>query len=52
MLKDRLHKIERWFGDIQTKSQGNVDTEILFLEKTKAKDILDLDFFNFERKVN
>jgi len=36
---------------MQLASQGPVDNEILFLEKTKAKDILDLEFFNYERKV-
>jgi len=36
---------------MQLAAQGPVDNEILFLEKTKAKDILDLEFFNYERKV-
>ena len=44
-------KIEKWFSEMQIAAQGTVENEILFLEKTKAKEILDLEFYNYERKV-
>jgi len=36
---------------MQISAQGTVNSEILYLEKTKAKEILDAEFFNYERKV-
>jgi hypothetical protein len=50
-MKERLQKIEKWFIEMQAAAQGPVDNEIVFLEKTKANDLLDLEFYNYERKV-
>lgn len=36
---------------MQILAQGQVDSEIVFLEKQHAKDILDNEFGNYERKV-
>jgi hypothetical protein len=36
---------------MQLLAQGQVDNETVFLEKQHAKDILDNEFANYERKV-
>jgi len=36
---------------MQLEAQGHVDNEQSFLQKTRAKDTLDLEFFDYERKV-
>jgi hypothetical protein len=36
---------------MQILAQGQVDNETVFLEKQKAKNILDKEFSNYERKV-
>jgi hypothetical protein len=51
LLKERLTKIERWISNMQAAAQGTVDDDIIYLQKNKAKLILDADFYNYERKV-
>ena len=51
MLKKRIDSIEKWFTEMQLLAQGPVDNETVFLEKQRAKDILDNEFGNYERKV-
>jgi hypothetical protein len=36
---------------MQVLAQGQVDNETVFLEKQKAKNILDKEFSNYEKKV-
>ena len=53
---DKLHKraqeTDMWIDDMFTKISGDIIDERSFLEKTKAKDVLDIWYDINERKLN
>ena len=51
-LKARTYEIESWFDDMLKKLEGDILDEQGFLQKTKAKEILDIWYDINERKLN
>ena len=51
-LKARTYEIENWFDDMLKKLEGDILDEQGFLQKTKAKEILDIWYDINERKLN
>ena len=51
-LHKRAHETDAWIDDMFTKISGDIVDERSFLEKTKAKDVLDIWYDINERKLN
>ena len=52
LLKKRTAEIEKWFDDMLKKIEGDIIDENAFLEKTQAKEILEIWYDINERKLN
>ena len=51
-LKFRTSEIERWYDDMLKRIDGDIVDEQAFLQKTKAKEVLDIWYDINERKLN
>ena len=51
-LKKRTLEIEKWFDDMLKRIDGDINDESAFLQKTKAKEVLDIWYDINERKLN
>lgn len=50
-MKERSARIEKWFMEMYRKIQGSIDSEVLYLQKTEAKEVLDVYYYLNERQV-
>jgi len=52
IIRERANKIEKWISDMLKSIQGGIESEKQYLEKTKAKESLDVLYAINERKLN